>query len=205
MRAPSLRVSMLIADIVLLAAVAVGVVVAVNHDGRSPMERLEDKLVQRRAKGIRQVSLATCPRATLASGEHFQDLHRDAESDVVVPRGATEVLLCRYYGYGLTLRDVGRAETLAATVRLGRLPVVNSIVRQFDQLEHLPENGEYTCPEDDGSKLYAFFGYADEPPVPVFADLSGCQFGGSPNGPGIGFSTEIIRRLERLTSQGRRP
>lgn len=193
---------MLVLCALILAAGVLGIVELANHDGRSPMEKFEDQAAQEVSEGVRTISLATCPEATLGYGERFRDLHGNDEAGLVVPDGATAVRLCRYYGFGNsgdTARDIARVGKLAAQVRLRRPEVIASIVGQVNALEHLPADGEYTCPENDGSEIYAIFGYAAEPPVLVSVSLSGCQFGGSENGPAVGFSTNVIQRLERLT------
>lgn len=90
--------------------------------------------------------------------------------DEFVPGAPDRLLLCRYWG----LNHGSRSLTLA-TKRLLREPGrVDLYARTLDHLQPWPE-GTYACPEDDGSRILALFGYPEEAPAVVEISLTGCE------------------------------
>jgi hypothetical protein len=181
----------------LLAAIAFGVLEIVNYDGRSPMEKLEAETASERPGYGR---LASCP-AIVPRERRLPD--RNARNrDEIAPDGASQLLLCRYYGLGFaqTPRELERPGTLAAEVTL-RGTAAAAIARRFDEIDYLPKNAFYHCPGDEGSRIFAIFRYPHEPPVPVEVSLSGCRFAGARGRPYGVVPPSLLDRLERLTRE----
>lgn len=134
-------------------------------------------------------------------GEREAVTRRNAKSQkAVVPAGAKEMLLCRYWGYGMlkqTRKTQKRAGTLMSERRFERPSLVRSLSREFDRTR--PAHGTYSCPFDDGANLYAEFSYADQPNVVVEAHLHGCGFVDNGFGRGGFQPTGLIQQLERLS------
>jgi hypothetical protein len=100
----------------------------------------------------------------------IRDLNKNPESDdAIVPGEPERLLLCRYRGmnYGGRSLLLAKRKLVAdpATVRLSA-----------DGLNNLPPfpNDEFACPSDQGARTYAFFLYADDPPVIVELRFEGC-------------------------------
>lgn len=142
---------------------------------------------------------ASCRTENWGEGEAVT--HRNANSrKVVVPAGAKEMLLCRYWGYGVlkqTKKTQRRAGKLSSERRFERQSLVGSLSREFNRTR--PAHGTYACPLDDGANLYAEFSYADQPNVVVEAHLSGCGFVNNGSGRGGFPPPGLMRRLERLS------
>jgi hypothetical protein len=134
-------------------------------------------------------------------GEREAVTRRNAKSrKAVVPAGAREMLLCRYWGYGMlkqSKKTRERAGTLMSERRFARRSLVRSLSREFDRTR--PAHGTYSCPSDDGANLYAEFSYADQPNVVVEAHLHGCGFVYNGFGRGGFPPTGLMRKLERLS------
>jgi len=143
---------------------------------------------------------ASCRAENWGEGEAVTQ--RNARSQkAVVPAGAKEMLLCRYWGYGMlkqTRETQKRAGTLMSERRFERRSLVRSISGEFDRAR--PAHGTYSCPFDDGANLYAEFSYPDQPNVVVEAHLHGCGFVYNGFGRGGFPPTRLMRRLERLSA-----
>jgi hypothetical protein len=127
---------------------------------------------------------------------HREKRHPQSAAHVLVPIGATEVLLCRYYG---TMPSEARSYKLAGD-RLGGVPLARTLAREFDELKSVPP-GVYYCPSDDGAALYAFFRYKASPEESVRVELSGCT--GASNvrlKGGFNLSVSLKHRLYSLTA-----
>lgn len=121
-----------------------------------------------------------------------------AAAKVLVPRGARDVLLCRYRGVNPTPELAGR---LTVSRRVKSRAAIKRLTREFDALRPVPPgNGVTTCPADDGSKVIAFFRYARAPDDPVTVNLRGCR---SVTNGQIGRSAlsgeKLLRHIETLT------
>jgi hypothetical protein len=142
---------------------------------------------------------ASCRAENWGEGEAVT--HRNAKSrKVVVPAGAKEILLCRYWGYGFlkqTKKTQRRAGKLSSERRFKRPSLVRSLPRAFDRTR--PAHGTYACPFDDGANLYAEFSYADQPNVIVEAHLHGCRFVYNGFGRGGFPPPGLLKQLERLS------
>jgi hypothetical protein len=134
-------------------------------------------------------------------GEGEAATRRNAKSKkVVVPAGATEMLLCRYWGYGVlkqTKKTQARAGKLSRERHFRRLRLVRSLSRDFNRSR--PARGTYSCPFDDGANLYAEFSYTDQPSVIVEAHLHGCRFVYNGFGQGGFPPAGLLHQLERLS------
>jgi hypothetical protein len=111
--------------------------------------------------------------------------------------------LCRYWGNGInqTPKTQARAGELERELRLRQVSVVRRIGTEFNQQIRLTRQGATTCPEDEGARLYAIFGYPDEPTVPVEIDLSGCRFAGNGR-TAVAMGPHLLHALEGLTRPG---
>jgi len=144
-------------------------------------------------------SSPSCRSTNYGEGEALARRNRE-DRDVLVPPGSEEVLLCRYWGYGVTRQTretQARAGKLALERRLLRRSLLQALTREYNRVR--PARGTYSCPFDDGSNVYAVFGHGERPDVVVETDLTGCGFTVGDSGGG-GFTPPRLRqRLERLT------
>jgi hypothetical protein len=122
----------------------------------------------------------TPPDGCLASDRHPGVSDAPAARHQLVPRGATEVALCRYRGLNPRPKDFG---TLLRSRRIVAADAVASLRSQFDALPPppvLPPGTGVSCPLDDGSEILAIFAYRHAADDPVRVALGGC--GGVRNG-----------------------
>jgi len=129
-------------------------------------------------------------------------MNRNARShNSLVPGGPDELLLCRYYGFGInqTPKTQARIGKLEAEHLLRSRGVVRSVGREFDDLPRLSGYGGGSCPMDEGARLYAIFHYANEPPVPIEVKLSGCRFASNGRSQMTLMNPRLQNRLEGLT------
>lgn len=92
-----------------------------------------------------------------------------AVSGVLVPKGATSLLLCRYQGLNppATAHRLERGRLIRADNELAQLTA------DFDKL---PQSaGVIHCPMDDGSEITARFKYPRQDDVLVIVGLTGCR------------------------------
>jgi hypothetical protein len=144
---------------------------------------------------------SSCHATNWGEGEAL--IRRNAASrHEVVPPGPEELLLCRYWGYGIeqTKETQARAGRLAVERRLHRRSLVRALARHFNRTR--PAYGTYSCPFDEGANLYSVFSYADQPNVVVETELSGCGFADNGFGQGGFPPLRLVDRLERLTQGG---
>lgn len=143
---------------------------------------------------------ASCPKRALKEGAEAATNRNLRSNDSLVPSQPDELLLCRYYGFGInqTPQTQARAGKLAAERLLRRLGVVRSIGRAFDVLHQVRRNAVFSCPFDEGAVLYAIFDYANEPVVPVEVSLSGCGFAVNGRARPAIMSPRLRDRLESL-------
>jgi len=149
---------------------------------------------------------ASCPKKVLDEGAEAATNRNARSHDSLVPSGPDELLLCRYYGFGVnqTPKTQARVGKLEAEPLLRSRGIVRSIGRAFDHLPQLSGHGAISCPADEGATLYAIFHYANEPLVPVEVNLSGCRFAGNGRGREVAMSPRLLGRLESLTRPGSR-
>lgn len=88
-----------------------------------------------------------------------------------------------------------RSDTLLRRRLVTNLSVVRSISEEFDDLRPFPK-GTFACPNDDGSRTYAFFHYEGEPPVVIEVSLTGCWV--ASNGRADAVVPSVQRRLSGL-------
>lgn len=151
-----------------------------------------------------EVLPASCPKKVLEEGAEAATNRNARSHDSLVPSGPDELLLCRYYGFGVnqTPKTQARAGKLEAERLLRRRGIVRSIGKSFDHLPQLSGQGAISCPADEGARLYAIFHYANEPSVPVEINLSGCRFARNGRGRGVAMNPQLLNRLESLTRPG---
>lgn len=144
---------------------------------------------------------ASCSKKVLDEGAEAATNRNARSHDSLVPSGPDELLLCRYYGFGVnqTPRTQARAGKLEAERLLSSRSIAHSVGREFDHLPRLSGHGAISCPADEGARLYAIFHYANEPPVPIEVNLSGCRFARNGRGLGVSMSSRLLYRLEGLT------
>jgi hypothetical protein len=147
---------------------------------------------------------ASCPSKTLKEGAEAATNRNTRSNASLVPSQPNELLLCRYYGFGInqTPKTQARAGKLGAERWLHRPGVVRSISREFNDLPQLPRHGAISCPSDEGAMLYAIFHYAGEPPVPVEIHLSGCRFASNGRARAVAMTPRLLNRLARLNPLG---
>jgi hypothetical protein len=108
-------------------------------------------------------------------------------NSILVPMGATQVAVCRYYGLdswppGLKHRSRGGGGPSPWAGRLARSAVVGNprrlkrLTRLFDELGPVEGGRVYHCPEDDGSEILAIFAYTNAAADPVRVSLRGCRW-----------------------------
>lgn len=113
--------------------------------------------------------MACSPRASMRPANH----NRLAKA-ILVPRGAIEVLLCRYYGLDETPRSKKRPGWVARERVIRRRRAVERFGTELDQLRPMP-NRPITCPRDSGSQIDVIFVYRHMKDDVVTVGLSGCQ------------------------------
>jgi hypothetical protein len=143
---------------------------------------------------------ASCPSKALKEGAEAATNRNIRSNKSLVPNQPNELLLCRYYGLGIdqTPQTQARAGKLAAERLLRRPGVVRTIGREFDDLRQVSRSATFSCPFDEGAMLYAIFGYASEPVVPVEVSLSGCRFARNGRARPAFMSARLRDRLESL-------
>ena len=88
---------------------------------------------------------------------------------VLVVKGATKILLCRYDGLNpaATAHHLERARLLTAPRQVTQLTT---------ELDALPQvSGVMHCPMDDGSEITAMFSYPRTSAATVYVGLTGCR------------------------------
>jgi hypothetical protein len=88
---------------------------------------------------------------------------------VLVPTGASSLLLCRYHGLNppATAHRLERARLLTAAKQIAELTT---------ELDALPQpSGVVHCPMDDGSEITATFDYPHTRSATVDVGLTGCR------------------------------
>jgi hypothetical protein len=92
----------------------------------------------------------------------------------LVPPGAVSLTLCRYRG--LNDPSPRYVNELAGSGTVSDQPHVQAFAAQFDALPPLGPIVPWpmACPSGDESSVLAVFNYAQGPPDPVFASLTGC-------------------------------
>jgi hypothetical protein len=121
-----------------------------------------------------------CPQKTLEEGASAKLNHNPAAKKAFVPAGATSLRICRYWGFGnesgkQTPKTQARAGTLNDGAEVHSKALLEGLTYEFKELEAAPK-GPISCPEDDGTELYAVFFYRHAEPVIVHVALSGCRF-----------------------------
>ena len=116
-----------------------------------------------------------CPRAFPGEGQIGSLNANPRSGSELVPGNPARLLLCRYWGL-----NGPRPRKLAAHRLLRETAKVDVYASVLDNLQQRPE-GTYNCPEDEGARSLALFGYlAGEAPAVVEISLEGC--GGAGNG-----------------------
>jgi hypothetical protein len=122
---------------------------------------------------------------------------RPGAATILVPRGAREVLLCRYSGVGPNRAKANRLRGHRLVWKQGTVAI---LAKLFDVLKQ--STGPMACPNDPGEKIIAFFRYRSSAADPVTVDLGGCATVSNGhitrNAIGPDGST-LIRQLESLT------
>ncbi|MDQ1481471.1 MAG: hypothetical protein QOI44_2332 [Actinomycetota bacterium] len=163
-RVPSRRVR-LFAVAALAAALAVGVVFAVNG-GRS-------KSVSQPIPASTSTSTSTnTPTpdalACLPSPPNFL-MHQMAGTDAtVVPGNPIALLACRYHG----LNQPDPAGSLAKSAFFDPATIADALNAQ----PVIPPNANYLCPIDFGDTIVLLFGYSDNSRLAVRIGTTGCRF-----------------------------
>jgi hypothetical protein len=88
---------------------------------------------------------------------------------VLVPAGATALLLCSYHG----LNPPSQSGKLDQARRVTGARELSQLTHAFDTLPKVPRG--IFCPMDDGSAILATFSYSYAPSNPVSIGLTGCQ------------------------------
>jgi hypothetical protein len=128
--------------------------------------------------------------------------NRNARSKTtLVPRGASALLLCRYYG----LNAGARSELLAGSATVSDAATIARLAAELDTLPRL-RRGIY-CPMDDESAIVAIFRYRNAPADPVQIHLKGCRLVSNGQVARTAISptgARLIRQLEALVATTRR-
>lgn len=141
-----------------------------------------------------------CPKKILEEGVAEQVNRNPRARHALVPSGAVSVRICRYYGYGAgrqTPKTQARFGELQDQVELHGVDLLESLSLEFAELEPVG-NGSYSCPFDEGARLFAVFAYAGDKPVIVEVNLSGCQFAYNGHGNARFMDESLRSKLERL-------
>jgi hypothetical protein len=134
-----------------------------------------------------------CPPKRLGEGKIADHNENPRSKESIVPGEPDRLLLCHYLGLNLGTRS----GTLLGRRLLTNLSVVRSIGEEFDDLRPFPK-GTFACPNDDGSRTYAFFDYEDEPPVVVEVSFTGCWVASNGRADAVVPSIHLQRRLSGL-------
>jgi hypothetical protein len=117
------------------------------------------------AKGAPSLTPASCPRAASTLTASTNKLAQR----MLVPPGATTVLLCRYRGLNpsATAHRLQHSRRVTSTAQVARFTT---------ELDALPKLGRVIhCPMDDGSEITATFGYRSAASVYLDVGLTGCR------------------------------
>lgn len=131
-----------------------------------------------------------CPSVApkeVSSGSH-------SASGVLVPKGATTLLVCRYRGLNppATAGRLARARLLTTAKRLAQLTA---------ELDALPQSsGVVHCPMDDGSEITATFRYPQQAAVTIEVGLTGCRTVSRGNLTRTASSAAGSRLIDQLTA-----
>jgi hypothetical protein len=139
----------------------------------------------RPAREARGQQISTCPVRT-----HAPPNRNRAARGVLVPHGATGLLLCRYYGM-----NTKWAGSLAASRRVSASQAVARWTKLFD---HLPpgREGLVACPSLNGPRFFAFFSYRREPTDVVAVIREGCgRVDNEANPKAFAITPPLLRRL----------
>jgi hypothetical protein len=115
---------------------------------------------------------------------------------LLVPAGATSLLLCRYGGT--------RSSTpfrLTGHALVADRATVASLARRLDALR--PFVGEFSCPFSSGAAIVAYFRYASPPDDPVTVALDGCLTAGNGHLTRSAITPagqRLVGRLEAMTA-----
>lgn len=143
-----------------------------------------------------------CPPKTLEEGASKGLNHNPAAKKTLVPAGATSLRICRYWGFGnekgeQTPKTQARVGTLNDQAEVKNRPLLEGLTYEFKELVPAPK-GPISCPEDDGTELYAIFFYPHAEPVIVHVSLEGCRFAYGGGKRARQMTTSLQRKLIRL-------
>lgn len=134
-----------------------------------------------------------CPSKRLGEEKIAAQNENPKSKESIVPGEPDRLLICRYLG----LNHGVRSDTLLRGRWVTNLSVVRSVSAEFDDLRPFPK-GAFACPNDDGSRTYAFFDYEDEPPVVVEVSFTGCWVASNGRADALVPSIHLQRRLSGL-------
>jgi hypothetical protein len=135
----------------------------------------------------------TCPPKRMGEGKIAGQNENPKSEKSIVPGEPDRLLLCRYLG----LNHGTRSDTLLRRRSVTNPSIVDSITEEFNDLRPFPK-GTFACPNDDGSRTYAFFHYATEPPVVVEVSFTGCWVASNGHADAGVPSIDLQRRLKNL-------
>lgn len=110
----------------------------------------------------------TCPRSDRAPVVS----RAPAARSMLVPPGASSLVICRYSGLNPP-HGVHRFRLMAAGTSTAP-PTLAKFTSRLNALRPGRQGAAYSCPTDDGSALLAFFSYPSGPGVTVKVGLTGC-------------------------------
>lgn len=132
----------------------------------------------------------------LPADRHKLTSARAGAATQLVPSGANQVLVCRYYGFQEPGIYGEPGMGLASQALISDGSTVGSLTSEMNALS-APHPGPVACPADFGSAIVVDFHYPTGPDNPVSVSLTGCQ--GATNGQtGRSITALFLSRLERL-------
>jgi hypothetical protein len=137
-------------------------------------------------------SYSSCP----SSDRTVPATRLPAADSELVPAGARGVLLCRYAG----LNPPAKRSSLVASKQVGKAATVAELSRQLNALPR--QVGVFSCPDDTGAMIVAYFHYRGASDDVVSVQTSGCELvsnGHVHRTAALAHGPQLLGELEAMT------
>jgi hypothetical protein len=141
-----------------------------------------------------------CPGRAIPERDARRKNKNPRSRSALVPAGADEIVLCRYFGSGegATKGDRRGVGHLARQRIIRRPASVAELTDSFRDLSPVSKGFE-SCFFDNGASLEAIARYRGEPPVFAFVQLSGCEVATNGRSDAVYLSSTLGAQLRGLT------